>query len=70
MSECSIKTSIDKLDFKIDLFLNKSTLLIGGAGTGKTKIILDIMNLIKNEISTCYVLSPITIKYENDLYNI
>ena len=52
------KIEIEKLDFKLDYFKDQTILLLGTSGTGKSKIILDIMNLIKDDVPTCYVFSP------------
>lgn len=39
-------------------FLNKSIILYGGSGSGKTFLIYDIMNLMKNIFPTVFVFSP------------
>jgi ABC-type dipeptide/oligopeptide/nickel transport system ATPase component len=58
MSRRVTKIAIEKLNFKIDYFKDQTILLLGTSGTGKSKIILDIMNLIKDDVPTCYVFSP------------
>lgn len=49
---------IEPLDFIKDDFINRTTLLLGASETGKTKIILDILHLIKDDVPICYAFSP------------
>ena len=52
------KICIDKLNLDVDLIKNKTTLLLGTSGTGKSKIILDMIYHLKEEIPICYIFCP------------
>lgn len=47
-----------ELDFDVDLFLDRSTVLYGESGSGKTSIIKDVLHLLKNHIKQIIVISP------------
>lgn len=52
------KKEIEKLDFKVDYFKNRTILLLGASNSGKSRIIIDIMHLLKEEVPICYIFSP------------
>ena len=52
------KIAIEKLDFSVNNFLNKTTLLLGMSETGKSKIIIDILHILKEEVPVCYIFCP------------
>jgi ABC-type dipeptide/oligopeptide/nickel transport system ATPase component len=52
------KVNIEKLEFNINMFKDKTILLLGTSGTGKSKIILDIMHTIKDEVPVSYIFCP------------
>ncbi len=49
---------IEKLEFDKKNFLDRSTILLGTSGTGKSKIIMDILHLIKDDVPMCYIFCP------------
>lgn len=51
-------TIIPKMESKVDSFVDRTTLLIGGSNSGKTKLVEHILNILKDQIPAAFIVAP------------
>jgi ABC-type dipeptide/oligopeptide/nickel transport system ATPase subunit len=51
-------TPVNELKFSAELFLNRSTTMYGGSGTGKTTVVKHIMYLLKEHVDQIMIFCP------------